>query len=46
MRKVKKTQVEHILDHIIRLHEPHPGNEIKARAVSEIRAQLEERDLI
>jgi hypothetical protein len=32
--------------HIIRLHEPHPGNEIKEYMVRQIRAALTERGLL
>jgi len=32
--------------HVIRLHEPHPGNEIKEYMVRQIRALLVERGLI
>lgn len=32
--------------HIIRLHEPHPGNEVKAYAVREVRESLIEQGLI
>ena len=32
--------------HIIRFHEPHPGNEIKPYLVRQVREQLEEQGLI
>lgn len=32
--------------HIIRLHEPHPGNEVKEYMVRQIRAVLTERGLL
>ncbi len=32
--------------HIIRFHEPHPGNEIKPYLVRQVREQLQERGLL
>lgn len=33
-------------DHLINLHEPHPGNELKTYAIDQVREKLEEIGLI
>lgn len=38
--------VHGVSGHIIRFHEPHPGNEIKPYLVRQIREQLQERGLL
>jgi predicted RNA binding protein YcfA (HicA-like mRNA interferase family) len=42
----KRKFVHSVTKQIIRLHEPHPGNEIKQYMVRQIRDQLVEQELI